>query len=159
MNALEIYAGSDGQATRAFYAELEKRGPAGALACNLLRAQKASARAKVYRGGIAGKGSFRSLAYEKKAWSLQMLCTILGDHAGALGIAWGWQADTARDYAPWVLYVDLPQGQVSFHSLQRMPGPDYSGHWDGKHASAERIIDFCDSVLNAPPLAAAVLPF
>lgn len=48
----------------------------------------------------------------------------------------------------WVLYVDLPGGQVSFHSAERYAGSDYTGEWDGKHLSAERIIRFAQDVID-----------
>jgi len=46
--------------------------------------------------------------------------------------------------------VDLPEGQVSFHSLARYAGPDYAGDWDGQRKSEERILRFCDQVFHAP---------
>ena len=66
MKALEIFQGSDAEVTKAYYAQLATRGAAGELAVNLLRAQKASSRAKVYHAsrivasGINGR--WRSLA-------------------------------------------------------------------------------------------------
>jgi hypothetical protein len=70
--AAEVYAGSNGEVTRAYYAELERRGPLGMVAMNLFRAQKCSARAKVYRGR-----GFKRDAYDRKNWSLGLLCTYL----------------------------------------------------------------------------------
>lgn len=150
MNAQQIYDGSDGAATKAFYAELLQKAPGGLgnIAVNLFRAHKCSARAKVYRGGIRGKGSFRGMAYDRKRWSMEELCKTLTASAAALSISWGWKEDPDEAYASWVLYVDLPQGQASFHSPSRMAGPDYKGDWDGLHLSGERIIAFCDSILN-----------
>jgi hypothetical protein len=148
MRAAEVYAGSNGSATRAYYADLEKLGPVGVVAVNLFRAQKCSSRAKVYRGGIRGRGSFRGMAYERKAWSMQNLCSALMQHGQKLGLRFGWKPDPdtpLRGEASWVLYVDLPQGQVSFHSPVRYVGPDYAGEFDGAHQSAERILRFCDS--------------
>ncbi len=150
MTALEVFRTSDGQVTRSFYAVLEQRGPLGLVALNLFRAQKCSARAKVYRGGIRGKGSYKSMAYDRKGWSIEQLSKILAEHGAALGITFGWGMDASQTWNPHVLYVDLPQGQVSFHSPVRYVGPDYPGDWDGKHASAERIIAFAQGVLDAP---------
>jgi hypothetical protein len=31
-----------------------------------------------------------------------------------------------------VLYVELQTGQVSFHSSERMMGPDFTKEWDGR---------------------------
>lgn len=62
-------------------------------------------------------------------------------------MTWGWKQDPKEDRAKHVLYIDLPQGQVSFHATKRYRGPDYDGEWDGEHKSEERIIAFCDSVL------------
>jgi hypothetical protein len=72
MMALEIYAGSDGEATKRLYAELEALGLVGVIAMNLFRACKASARAKVYRGG-----GYRGMAYDKKQWSIGQLVEAL----------------------------------------------------------------------------------
>lgn len=153
MKALEVYEGSDGELTKAYYKVLAQRGPIGIIAMNLFRAQKCSARAKVYRGGIRGVGSFKSLAYEKKSWSMDLLVAALAQHGESLGISYGWKPDPSvpfGDEPSWVLYIDLPQGQVSFHSPTRMSGPEYAGDWDRTHLSAARIVQFCDSVFNAP---------
>lgn len=147
MRALDIYAGSDGDATKRFYAALEARGAIGTVAVNLFRAQKSSARAKVYRGGVYGGGSFRRMAYDRKAWALENLTQILVRHASELGIRFGWRHYPELEHAAWVLYVDLPQGQVSFHSVARMKGPDYPYQWDGQRQSPARIVQFCDAVL------------
>ena|SRR5581483_7482755 len=153
MRAAHIYVGSDGDLTKAYYAELEKRGPIGTVAVNLFRAQKCSARAKVYRGGVRGRGSYKSMAYDRKAWAMQNLCTCLLQHSREVGISYGWKQDphTLFGMEPsWVLYIDLPQGQVSFHSPVRYGGPDYPGDWDQMKASVDRILEFCDSVMQLP---------
>lgn len=125
-DVLLIYEGSDGDKTRALYARLQQAGGAGCLAVDVFRATKASARAKVYRGG-----GFKGKAYERKQWSMNNLCDGLTLHARLEGIRWGWKADPAQEFYPWVLYVELPTGQVSFHSPTRGIGPDYEGEWDG----------------------------
>jgi hypothetical protein len=64
--------------------------------------------------------------------------------------SYGWKQDTStvfEDRPSWVLYVDLPQGQVSFHSPTRGLGPDYAGEFCGMHVSADRICKFCMAVL------------
>lgn len=151
--ALEVYEDSDGVKTRRYHAELEERGPVGIVAANLLRAQKASARAKIYRGGIAGRGSFRGMAYERKQAALERLSEVLVEHAPALGIRFGWKPDpdTLLNGRPtWVLYVDLPEGQVSFHAPGRGLGPDYPAEFDGARGmSVGRILKFCDRVTGA----------
>jgi hypothetical protein len=134
------------------YAILERSGgAAGIVAVNLFRAQKCSARAKVYRGGN-GHGSFRSQAYERKNWSMGNLCKVLAEHAAGLGIVWGWKIDPAQEFHNWVLYIDLPDvGQVSFHSASPLSPERYAGDWDHTHLSAERIIRYVDSILAACP--------
>jgi hypothetical protein len=52
-------------------------------------------------------------------------------HAEACGIHWGWGVDHAQEFHKYVLYIDLPTGQVSFHAAVRGAGPDYAGAWDG----------------------------
>lgn len=151
MKALNIYEGSDGAVTRAYYAALERRGPPGIVAMNLFRAQKCSARAKCYHGGIRGVGSYRSLAYSRKGWALEELCKALTLY-GELHIRFGWKKDSKLpDSTPnWVLYVDLPEGQVSFHSLARYAGPDYPAEWDGQRGASEmRILRFCDRAYDS----------
>jgi hypothetical protein len=151
MIAREVFEGSDGELTKRYYAELEKRGPLGVIAMNLFRAQKASARAKVYRGGLRGVGSFKRMAYDKKQWSIEQLAAAL--FTSPVEMKHGWKQDptVVFDQDPsWVFYVELPMGQVSFHSPTRGKGPDYSGDWDGQHKSEERILRFCDSVYHAP---------
>lgn len=153
MNVLEIYKGSNGDSTKALYGELEKRGAIGAVALNLFRACKCSERAKLYRGGIRGKGSFKSMAYDRKAWSMSLLCAILAAHGEELGITWGWKDDPNTVFgneSSWVLYVDSPHGQCSFHSPSRGNGPDYQGEWDGQRCmTTQRVIDFATALLKA----------
>lgn len=145
MRALDVYAGSDGDLTQRYYAALLIRGPIGVVAVNLFRAQKNSARAKVYRGG-----GYCGMAYDRKAWAMDNLCRALAEHGPALNIVYGWKQDTQvlfDDRPSWVLYVDLPQGQCSFHARTRGDGPDYAGDWDRiKDASVGRILRFCDAV-------------
>ena len=143
-DARQVYEGSDGALTRRFLLDLEKRGPAGCVAALLFRAQKSSRRAKMY-----GMTSYRGLAYDRKGESLKELTAALAEHGAALGITFGWGRDE-RSFNPWVLYVELSElGQVSFHSPERYDGPDYPGEWDGRRASEERIINFCQEVLGA----------
>jgi hypothetical protein len=140
-----VYEESDAPRTVAFYKRLEGLGQAGALTMNLFRACKNSERAKLYRGG----GHCRA-AYDRKGWALDHVAAVLIDHAAAAGIAsWGWQRDPAQEVHCWVLYVDLPTGQVSFHAADRGAGPDYPGVWDGRPHSAANVIRWCARLLAA----------
>jgi hypothetical protein len=148
-----VYHGSDGDATKALYVELEQLGPIGVIAMNLMRAQKASERAKKYRGGAPGKGSYRQMAYERKDWAIGNLCAALAQHGAAAGLTWGWGIDenAAKRDDPFchVFYVDLPTGQVSFHRASRGDGPDYPGQWDGANGKAiGRVVAFAARVLD-----------
>jgi hypothetical protein len=50
-----------------------------------------------------------------------------------------------------VLYVELPTGQVSFHTGYREDGPDYGREWDGvKGASAGRVCQWAAQLLGDP---------
>ncbi len=146
---MRIYQGSDGDATKALYARLEAVGPVGAIAVNLFRAQKASARAKLYRGGVRGRGSYRGMAYDRKQWALDNLARILTEHGSVCGLSWGWGEDQHQTYHRHVLYVELPNGQVSFHTDRRGIGPDAPREWDGvRDASPQRICAFVAAVLS-----------
>lgn len=152
-----VYLGSDGDSTKALYADLEKLGPVGIVATNLFRAQKNSERAKKYRGGIRGQGSYKDMAYARKQWAMENLTRALAQHAPDCGITWGWGIDDKQDFHRHVLYVDLPTGQVSFHTERRGLGPDYPGKWDGvRHVSPTRICNFVASVLDPTPQASTV---
>lgn len=144
-----VYEGSNGEATKALYARLEQYGPAGVIALNLFRASKCSARAKVYRGGVPGKGSFRGMAYDRKQWSIGNLVKVLAEHSATCGLAWGWGVDNTQPYHRHVLYVELPSGQVSFHTEHRGEGPDAPQPWDGQRGfSAHRICAWTAQLLE-----------
>ncbi len=145
MKSRTVYDGSDGQMTRDYYAKLESRGPIGIIAMNLFRAQKCSDRAKKYR--FAAKGKYRDNAYDRKSWSMGNLCQALLKYPD-VGISFGWKIDPGMPAVPWVLYIDLPNGQCSFHHLTRGQGPDYPGDWDRQRESEKRILAFCDSVFE-----------
>jgi hypothetical protein len=157
MDALEVYKGSDGELTKRYYALLALSGTIGSIAMNLFRAQKCSARAKVYRGGVRGRGSYKAMSYDKKGWSIEQLCKVLVMHP-EVGLRFGWKEDPKLKALQgpenpnppvWVLYVDLPEGQVSFHSPTRYAGPDYPADWDQvKDASIMRILTFCNRIVK-----------
>lgn len=149
MDAMTIYTGSNGDATKSLYAALADLGPQGLIAMNLFRAHKTSARAKVYRGGN-GRGSYRAQSYETKAWSLNNLATVLDQHGMDLGIVWGWAEDPDSPIHKWVLYVEIPTGQVSFHTGERGKGPGYNRPWDGvRRQGSNRICSWIGRLFNA----------
>lgn len=121
----DIYGGSDGKATQALYDRLETMGPSGQIALNAFRAQKTSLRAKSYRR------RFKGASYDRKQWSMSNLAQLLSEHGESLGIRWGWAEDPETPVYSWILYIDLPTGQISFHTAERGRGPDYPGPWDG----------------------------
>ena len=144
-SAREVFDGSDGRLTVAYYRRLQTAGAIGVVAMNLFRAQKTSTRAKVYRAK-----RFRHASYDVKNYSLDQLVKALQNLPT---VTWGWGRDASTPGFEWVLYVELPQidretKQVSFHSAQRLSGPNYDGAWDGERLSRERILAFCDDVLR-----------
>lgn len=147
MKAKEIFEQSDGNVTKSYYALLEKLGPIGLIALNLFRAQKCSIRAKAYR-----KKTHIQDAYGRKQWSIDQLCDILLRYGSEVGITFGWKQDEKvilSNATSWVFYVDLPNGQVSFHSPVRGKGPEYHSDWDGrKGMSVVRVLQFCDQTTN-----------
>lgn len=139
------YRGSDGERTRALYARLTEVGPAGLVAVNLLRACKNSERAKQYKSRRSS-----GAAYGTKDWAIGQLVDVLVQHAGALGIVWGWGRDEKAINFENVLYVEVPgAGQISFHVAYRREGTDYRGQWDGmKDVAAGRVIRYANAVLG-----------
>jgi hypothetical protein len=62
---------------------------------------------------------------------------------------WGWGEDPGQQYHRWVLYVDLPTGQASFHTLERFGGPPHPRGWDRNGGrSADHIISYATGVLT-----------
>jgi hypothetical protein len=139
LTAREVFEQKDGIVTQSFYNSLNTIGPMGRLATALFRAQKRSSAAKSYK-----RGKFRHAAYDVKNWSLGEVCRLLSSETRT--ITWGWKRDPKTPGYEWVLYVELPEGQVSFHSPERGAGPDYLGEWDNSEKSTDRIIRFCDSI-------------
>jgi hypothetical protein len=144
-SAVDIYLGSHGGRTRSYLSKLEKLGWEGKVAAQVFRAQKASSRAKAYKGGLTNV-SYSDLAYDAKAKAISRLCELLAEDPTRM--TWGWKEDPSEDYAPWVLYVELPNGQVSFHSRERMTGPNFVGKWDEAYDSDLRILQFCDNAFG-----------
>lgn len=152
-----IFFGSDPVATRLFCAELHGRGQIGKIAAALFTVQKASSRAKVYRGGKKQEDGrevpYNDLAYGRKGEFLKRLAELLV--RDDCGMAWGWGLDLKQPKAKHVLFIDLPQGQVSLHSVQRFVGADYHGEWDGTNATEDRVIAFCESFWHGESSATA----
>jgi hypothetical protein len=140
MTALEVFKQNDGGVTKSYYEKMNGISLLGQLAVALFRAQKRSTAAKRYRGG-----QYRHAAYDVKNWSLSEICRVMTLIKNPF--EWGWGEDPNTPGFPWVLYVELPVGQVSFHSAERLQGPQFLGHWDGaKGATVERVLAFCDLV-------------
>ena len=143
MSCRKMFKTGSGDDVVAFTIELAKRGAAGAVACALFRAFNNSFRAKKGR-------KQRRERYDRKGDALKSLCTSLVEFNPRLHFKWGWGRDEGtRGYSD-VLYVDIPTGQVSFHSAGRYQGPRYKGRWDGSKESRERIADWCDQLLLLP---------
>jgi hypothetical protein len=140
------FQASDGVRTRKVLRKLEQIGLLGRVAAQLFRAQKASTRAKEYRG------DYVDYAYCRKGENLKGLCELLAQQQE---LAWGWGTDVEMwEHGPrHVVYIDVPKGQASFHSFERYDGPAYTGEWDGKHESESNIIDFGEKLYaTATPL-------
>ena len=116
----------------------------------MFRAQKRSTAAKRYKGK-----KFTRAAYDVKNWSLSEICRIcqLADQ-----FVWGWKYDAKAINYEWVLYVDTPFGQVSFHSAERLAGPNYPGDWDGARLGRERVLQYCDHVMGVDAVVVELLP-
>jgi hypothetical protein len=142
MLAKLVFDQKDGDVTKAYYASMNSKGIQGQLAVALFRAQKRSTAAKKYRSK-----KWRHASYDVKVWSLSEICRILSAmQAFEMAPSWGWRRDPNTPGYEWVLYCDLPKGQASFHSSERLNGPDFKGLWNSIPGSEESIILFCDSI-------------
>ena len=95
-------------------------------------------------------------AYDDECWSCDGTGVALDDdecrRCGGTGVY-------GHGRAPrWVLYIDLPGGQVSYHAATRHPGPDYPGEWDGQVGATPQRIDAAIASALAPPAPAAPAP-
>ena len=86
--------------------------------------------------------------YEDECWP----CAGTGKEDGRACWSCGGDGVYRRPRPPmWVLYLDLPTGQVSFHAPARGPGPDYPGEWDGQLGATPQRIDAAIAAAVAPP--------
>lgn len=147
----EIFFGSDGERSKALYSQLERIGPHGRIAALCLRAQKASDKANFYIFR-----EYKRIAYERQNEALIALVDTLNQ--SSIIRTWGWGRDEAG-YHKWVLYVDLPQGQVSWHNESKIGDRDYPNQSDGTGLSQERILAFAatqiDPLFETAPIAPA----
>lgn len=142
MLAALVFNQSDGEVTKAYYAAMNQKGIEGQLAVALFRAQKRSTAAKKYR-----RGQWRRDAYSVKNWSLSEVCRVLSAmEAFEMAPLWGWKRDRNTPGFEWVLYCALPAGQCSFHSSERLSGPNFPGEWEPMPGSEPSILSFCDSI-------------
>lgn len=136
-----VYISKDGCLTQSFYDFLGRLGWEGKLAVALFRAQKRSSAAKTYK-----YRKFRRKAYDVKNWSLEQISLILSEHD--FGYPWGWKQDPKTKGYGWVLYVDLPTGQCSFHSKKPCGLKRYEGEWNGRRESLRSILAYCNQVIE-----------
>jgi len=149
MKARSIFKARDSKATMEFCTELATRGIDGAVAVSLYQVQYSSSRAKKYRR------DGRQSSYARKNQVLSRVPHWLK----ASSIPFGWGHDRSTIAYPWVLYVDLPTGQCSFHNQSRGPGPDYLGKWIDDKPSFDVVMDYCDAVLLQKPERCLAMPF
>ena len=152
---LKAFSSSDGSFVTSLTADLCRRGASGAVACTLFRAFNNSQRAKKVRRRSYGKS--RNERYSQKNESLTNLSSAI--EAFRPDLVWGWKKDYSTPGFEWVIYVELPTGQVSFHSRNRGNGPDYAGDWDGERATRERIAEWCGQLLQEEPGTMVTMPF
>lgn len=62
-----------------------------------------------------------------------------GELALKIGINFGWKKH--RDRNTWIVCFDTRTGQVSFQTVRRSPGPEYTGEWDGNVNIARKRIE------------------
>lgn len=138
--------------------------PYGRLLRALDRAQGANERAKArsangihfhgYSGGRFRRANYRS-SRAARARDYAAKEQAIGEATGlasAGGVKFGWaRSDDAG--VPWVVYFEIPTGQVSFHSPTRGVGPDYDSEWDGAPDMTRMRLDAAiQAVLNPESL-------
>ena len=143
--------------------------PLGRLLIALRTAQEASQRAKSraadglryreYHDGSEYRWSNYRRSRQARENDYEEKRAAVADAVGmarAAGINFGWRRDGSR--IPWVVYFDLPTGQVSFHIEDRGEGPDYDKPWDGvQNASGTRITAAITELVQPRTKAAATI--
>lgn len=149
MNAQAAYEATDYSETRSYLRALANAGRLGRIAAALFAAMRASTDAKTERrlakGDPLAEITVSRAGYARKRLAMQKVCELLAHNAA--GLAWGWGNDRRQADCPFVLFVDLPQGQVSFHTPEKLMGPEYAGRWDRACQNRERVLAFCDALL------------
>lgn len=146
LSARSVFELNHPEKTKEFYAKISESGGIGFIAVALYRVQKYSMMAKTFP--YRGKKGKRFISYAKKNYRIESLVETLIKYPDA-GVTFGWGIDNKKSKNKWVLYVDLPNGQVSFHTpIGRLAGPDYAAGWCGViGASERRIFELCDKLL------------
>jgi len=125
------------------YSERAKQRPANGMTYREYRMMSCS---KYTRQNYQASRLARENDYEEKANSLE----AAAEAALQCGIAAGWHENDDRESPiPYILYFDLPVGQVSFHSKAKCGLPEYSGEWDRvRDVSGQRIERAIDEFLD-----------
>lgn len=132
--------------------QLRLHGRVGMIGAALLNCQKESSNAKKHLKGHAGAIQSRRLSRERYQQKHQAMAALQVHLKEYQTFNWGWAPDPnpSKSSAVHVLYVDLPTGQVGFHSTQMLGrnAKVYTGQWDGQNKNMERIFKFCEDILN-----------
>lgn len=152
LQAINPFQTTDGDEVIDYCTALCERGLIGGLAVCLFRTQNNSSRAKRNHRS-------RSSRYENKNGQILTLCRFLERFAEGLAVDWGWREDDQQAYHRQVLYVDTPEGQVSFHTADRLQGPDYEKPWCQKRPSEDRLLGLFAEILRSEPTEFICVPF
>ena len=145
----EAFSTSSPQLSRRLCKDLDSMGPLGQLASRLFKAEKASKQAGSYQGKApVSRRPYCDYSKDRMREMLMKTVCLLDAHAKLLGISWGWRANDKPDSPPWVLGIDLPNGQVTYGLPDRLMGPDYESASDSDFYNSIRITDFCAGVLD-----------
>lgn len=129
--------------------DLDAMGPMGQLASLLFKAGKASKQARSYQGKApVSRRPYCDYSKDRMKEMLMKAVCLLDAHAKPLGISWGWRANDKPDSPPWVLSIDLPNGQVTYGLPDRLMGPDYESASESDFYNSIRITELCADVLD-----------
>ena len=148
IRVVKAFYGYDAMAIQDVKARLKAGGLKGELADLLFEAERTDLNAGVCRTTPACSWTSR----HRRKWdrwirALKALVSFLDRSASQLGIHWGWQEHENQTGPFWVVFIDLPTGQVFYSAPERLTDHQYEGSMEWSESNEIPIFEFCEEIL------------